>query len=67
MGVTPTEETSDLGAPGGVRGGGGCGVEPSPWYTLERFSSGGTNAHAAPEGQIISRNPPLRQELAWPE
>ena len=37
--VTTTEETSSLGAPGGVRGGEGCGVAPSPRCTLELIGS----------------------------
>ena len=45
--VTPTEETSVLGAPGGVRAGEGV-VTPSPWYTLERFDSSGANDLGAP-------------------
>ena len=45
--VTPTEETSVLGAPGGIRVGEGV-VTPSPWYTLECFDSSGTNDRGAP-------------------
>ena len=45
--VTPTEETSVLGAPGGVRGGGRFVVTPSSWYTLERFDSSDTNDRGA--------------------